>query len=72
MKTHADDLERFMAHQANVAAAYNNASPTERKNMDAALTFAKAGRVATVGGLRGLFPTLKGKLQPTQEAIKNG
>lgn len=72
MKTVSNELERFMAHQANVAAAYNAASPAERKNLDAALTFAKAGRVASTGGLRGLFPTLKGKLQPTQEAIKNG
>lgn len=72
MKTDHSDLERFLAHQNNVAAAYNNASAAERKNMDAALTFVKAGRVASVGGLRGLFPTLKGKLQPTQEAIKNG
>ena len=67
-----NELDRFMTHQQNVADAYNNATAAERKNMDAALVFAKATRVASTGGLRGLFPALKGKLQSTKEVLKNG
>lgn len=70
MRTDPADLERFLQHQANVANAYNNASAAERKNMNAALGHLKALRVASVGGLRGLFPSLKGKLQVTKEVLK--
>ena len=67
-----DALARFERHRQDVADMYNRATPEERKQLDAGLLRLKALRVSSVGGLRGIFPNLTGKLTVTKEGLKNG
>lgn len=71
MKLEHDQLARFEQHQANVAAAFNNASEAGKQEMRNTLTRLKTMRVSSVGGLRGLFPNLTGRLSVTKEGMKN-
>lgn len=53
-----------------VARRYNEATPEERKKMDASLAKAKARAVSSVRGLRTLFPGL-GRLTVTKDGMKD-
>lgn len=58
------------AHQRlldSVAKRYNEASPAERREMDANLRLTKARAVGSVRGLKIIFPALKRKLSVTDE-----
>ena len=72
MKFEDGQLDRFLKHQQETADAYNTATPEVQKQMQGTLTQLKALRVSSVGGLRGIFPALRGRLTVTQEGMKNG